>query len=67
MSNRSSIRVVSIDDHPVVRAGVREHLARAKDLRIVSEGGSVVKTLTLTTALYARGQRQEMLTGRVCI
>ena len=51
MSNRSSIRVVLIDDHPVVRAGVREHLASAKDLRIVGEGGSVVEALTLATAL----------------
>lgn len=51
MSNQSSVRVVLIDDHPVVRAGVGEILARAKDLRIIGEGASVAESLTLARSL----------------
>ena len=51
MSNQSSVRVVLIDDHPVVRAGVGEILARAKDLRIIGEGASVAESLKLARSL----------------
>lgn len=51
MSNRSKARVVLIDDHPVVRAGVREHLSQAKELCVAGEGGSVAEALALAQAL----------------
>jgi two-component system response regulator DegU len=33
------IRVVLVDDHPVVRAGMRAVLERSQDLKVVAEGG----------------------------
>lgn len=51
MSNRSKARVVLIDDHPMVRAGVREHLSQMKDLHIVGEGGSVAEALALAQTM----------------
>lgn len=34
------IRVLIIDDHPIVRTGIRSLLAEASDIRVISEAGS---------------------------
>ena len=38
--NNGPIRVAIVDDHPVVRAGIRAVLAAAPDLSLVAEGAS---------------------------
>jgi DNA-binding NarL/FixJ family response regulator len=45
--NGSEIRVVIIDDHPGVRAGIRHILEGAADLEVVDEGGSGLEALRL--------------------
>jgi len=42
-----STRVVLVDDHPTVRAGVRVALERAKDIDVVGEAGTGAQALTL--------------------
>lgn len=44
------IRVVIIDDHPGVRAGLRRLLRRAKDITIVGEGADGMKAIELASA-----------------
>ena len=44
------IRVVIIDDHPGVRAGIRKLLRRAKDIEIVGEAGDGMKAIELASA-----------------
>ncbi len=44
------IRVVIVDDHPGVRAGIKRLLRRAKDITIVGEGGDGIKAIELATA-----------------
>lgn len=46
MQNRT-IQVAVVDDHPVVRAGIRAVLASAPDLKIVAEGASGADALRL--------------------
>ncbi|HEX7974172.1 MAG TPA: response regulator transcription factor [Anaerolineales bacterium] len=50
-SPQSSIRVVLADDHPVVRAGIRQFLEHAGDIQIVGEAvdGEMAKTLIQQT------------------
>jgi DNA-binding NarL/FixJ family response regulator len=45
------IRVAVIDDHPVVRAGIRAVLAAAADLNVVAEGASGADALRVTAEL----------------
>ncbi len=47
MAHRSSYRIVLVDDHPVVRLGLREQLAAAGNLSIVGEAASVSEAVTL--------------------
>ena len=41
------IRVILIDDHPIVRSGIRALLEEAGDIRIVGEASDGVEALTL--------------------
>ncbi len=43
------IRVVIVDDHPGVRAGIRNLLRRAKDIIVVGEGGDGMKAIELAS------------------
>mgnify|MGYP006294140387 CR=1 FL=1 len=45
------ITVVVVDDHPVVRAGMREVLEAAADVRVVAEGASGTEALMLIDRL----------------
>jgi DNA-binding NarL/FixJ family response regulator len=45
------IKVVLVDDHPVVRVGLRGMLEAADDLRVVGEAGSGDEALTLVAAV----------------
>jgi DNA-binding NarL/FixJ family response regulator len=49
MSSDSQIRVVLVDDHAVVRAGIRQFLERASDIQIVGEAedGEEAKAVVL--------------------
>ena len=42
---RSAIRILIVDDHAILRAGVREMLADEEDLQVVSEAGSAEEAL----------------------
>jgi DNA-binding NarL/FixJ family response regulator len=44
------IRVVIIDDHPGVRAGIKRLLRRARDIAIVGEGADGMKAIELASA-----------------
>lgn len=44
------IRVVIIDDHPGVRAGIKKLLRKAKDIVIVGEAGDGMKAIELASA-----------------
>ncbi len=44
------IRVVIVDDHPGVRAGLRKLLRRANDITIVGEGADGLKAIELASA-----------------
>ena len=39
---QKEIRVLIVDDHAILRAGVREMLSDEEDLRVVAEAGSAV-------------------------
>src|SRR5512140_3101147 len=41
------IRVVIVDDHPGVRAGIKNLLRRAQDITVVGEGGDGMKAIEL--------------------
>ena len=43
------IRVVIVDDHPGVRAGIKNLLRRAKDIIVVGEGGDGMKAIELAS------------------
>jgi DNA-binding NarL/FixJ family response regulator len=47
MTNDSKIRVVLVDDHAVVRAGIRQFMERAPDIQVVGEAedGEEAKTV----------------------
>ncbi|HEX3777841.1 MAG TPA: response regulator transcription factor [Polyangiaceae bacterium] len=45
------LRVVIIDDHPVLRAGLSALIARQSDFEVVGEGGDSVSALTLVETL----------------
>lgn len=51
MAHRVSYRIVLVDDHPVVRLGLREQLAAAGDLSIVGEAASVSEAVMLAERL----------------
>lgn len=42
---RGAIRILIVDDHAILRAGVREMLADEEDLQVVSEAGSAEEAL----------------------
>ena len=44
---QNPIRVLIVDDHAILRAGVREMLADEEDLQVVGEAGSAEETLQL--------------------
>jgi len=46
------IRVLIVDDHPVVRVGLRGMLESADDLRVVGEAGSGEEALVLAAAMH---------------
>lgn len=50
-SANSSIRVVIADDHPVVRNGIRDELAKHADLQLVGEATDGDQALELATRL----------------
>jgi NarL family two-component system response regulator LiaR len=45
------IRIVIVDDHPVVRQGLRLMLERRSDFEIVGEGGDAAQAIALATEL----------------
>ena len=49
--NNGPIRVAIIDDHPIVRAGIRAVLAAAAELNVVAEGASGVDALRVAAEL----------------
>jgi NarL family two-component system response regulator LiaR len=49
---QSKIRVFLVDDHPVVRAGLRSYFAISDDIRIVGEASSVAEALPLIEASH---------------
>src|SRR3954465_14403559 len=44
---QGSIRVLIVDDHAILRAGVREMLTDEEDLQVVGEAGSAEEALQL--------------------
>jgi two-component system, NarL family, invasion response regulator UvrY len=46
-SVQNPIRILIVDDHAILRAGVREMLADEEDLQVVGEAGSAEETLQL--------------------
>ena len=44
---QDQIRVLIVDDHAILRAGVREMLADEEDLAVVGEAGSAEEALQL--------------------
>lgn len=51
MSAPDVIRIVLVDDHAVVRAGLRAVLAPARDVEVIGEGGSGLDAIRLTEEL----------------
>jgi len=47
----SNIRVVLVDDHPIVRAGIRNLLEKAADIRVVGEAHDGVEALEQVKSL----------------
>lgn len=45
------IRVVVVDDHPGVRAGLKKLLRRARDITVVAEGGDGMKAIELARSV----------------
>ncbi len=50
MMTDEKIRVVIVDDHPGVRAGIKNLLRKAKDIIIVGEGGDGMKAIELAAS-----------------
>jgi DNA-binding NarL/FixJ family response regulator len=50
MDNQAGIRVVVVDDHPVVRTGLSYYLSTFEDIHVVGEAGSVREALPLIEA-----------------
>lgn len=51
MVSRSVYRILLVDDHPVVRVGIREQLVSANDLRVVGEAASAADGIAQAAAL----------------
>ena len=51
MTASHPIRVVLVDDHPVVRAGLKYFLATTSDIVVVGEAGDGAQALVVVTAL----------------
>ena len=51
MSVRDSIRILIVDDHEVVRIGIRTLLANSSGIKIIGEGATAAEALEQTTKL----------------
>jgi DNA-binding NarL/FixJ family response regulator len=51
MVSRSVHRILLVDDHPVVRVGIRAQLASTRDLRVVGEAASAADGAAQVSAL----------------
>ncbi len=51
MAPRSVHRILLVDDHPIVRVGVKERLEGTTDLRVIGEAASAAEAVTLAEAL----------------
>lgn len=50
--NNDQIRVILADDHAVVRAGIRQFLERAKDIKVIGEADDGVQAQALIKELH---------------
>lgn len=51
MAQQPVCRVLLVDDHPIVRAGLKERLTGTKDLRVVGEAATAAAAIELSEAL----------------
>lgn len=67
MVSRSVHRILLVDDHPVMRVGIREQLATTRDLRVVGEAASAADGAAQVSALYVRSPRERALVTGGCV
>ncbi|MDR2256448.1 MAG: response regulator transcription factor [Arthrobacter sp.] len=53
-------RILLVDDHPILRHGVRALLETQRDLTVVAEGGSQSEALTAAREARARGEAPDV-------
>jgi DNA-binding NarL/FixJ family response regulator len=51
MADKSSIRVVLADDHPVMRAGIRSLLITKKDIQVIGEASNGMEAVEMVKKL----------------
>jgi DNA-binding NarL/FixJ family response regulator len=51
MTNTTTIRIMIIDDHPVVRAGLASMLSTQPDMEVVASASSGIEALTLLESI----------------
>lgn len=67
MVSRPVYHILLVDDHPVVRVGIREQLGCANDLRIAGEAASAADGIAQAAALYVRSLRERFWATGGCV